>query len=124
MAGQRNKTQEDVRFRILRLLYENPEMSQRDLADAVGISLGSANYILNALIEKGLVKLENFRSAKDKRRYAYILTPKGLSEKAAITQRFVERKRAEYLALKEEIGGLERESALGSDVWPKPANDK
>jgi EPS-associated MarR family transcriptional regulator len=109
MAGQRNKTQEDVRFRVLRLLHDNPEMSQRDLADAVGISLGSVNYVLNALIEKGLVKLENFRSAKDKRRYAYILTPKGISEKAAITQRFVERKIEEYEALKAEIEELEKE---------------
>jgi len=84
-------------------------MWQRDLGDAVGISLGSANYVLNALIEKGLVKLANFRSAKDKRRYAYILTPEGLSEKAAITQRFVERKIEEYEALKAEIDEIERE---------------
>jgi len=112
MVGQRSKTQEDVRFRVLRLLHENPEMSQRDLADAAGISLGSANYVLNALIEKGLVKLENFRSAKDKRRYAYILTPNGLSEKAAITQRFVERKIEKYEDLKAEIEELEEELTL------------
>jgi len=85
-------------------------MWQRDLGDAVGISLGSANYVLNALIEKGLVKPENFRSAKDKRRYAYILTPEGLSEKAAITQRFVERKIEEYEALKAEMDDLKREA--------------
>jgi len=85
-------------------------MWQRDLGDAVGISLGSANYVLNALIEKGLVTLANFRGAKDKRRYAYILTPEGLSEKAAITQRFVERKIEEYEALKAEIDDLKREA--------------
>lgn len=114
MAGQRDKVQEDVRFRVLRLLHDNPELSQRDLAEAVGISNGSAHYLLSALVDKGLVKLGNFSAARDKRRYAYILTPKGIAEKAAITKRFLERKVQEYDALKAEIEALKDE--LGDDV--------
>lgn len=120
MAGQRSKTQEDVRFRVLRLLQENPEMSQRDIADAVGISVGGVHYCLNALIEKGMVKLGNFSAAQDKRRYAYILTPKGLSEKAALTSRFLKRKMEEYEALKKEIDALQSEIELGAGKAPPP----
>jgi EPS-associated MarR family transcriptional regulator len=109
MTAHRRESQEDVKFRILRLLHENPEMSQRDLARAVGISIGSAHFVLNALVEKGLVKLGNFQSSKDKRRYAYILTPKGITEKVAITQAFLARKVREYDALKAEIEGLKSE---------------
>ena len=109
MAGRRTDLQEDVRYRILRHLAANPEMTQRELADAVGISVGGAHYVLSALLEKGLIKLGNFRNAPDKRRYAYILTPGGLAEKAAITRRFLARKKAEYEALREEIEGLQRE---------------
>lgn len=120
MAGQRSKTQEDVRFRVLRLLQENPEMSQRDIADVVGISVGGVHYCLNALIEKGMVKLGNFSAAQDKRRYAYILTPKGLSEKAALTSRFLKRKMEEYEALKEEIDALQSEMEPGAGKAPPP----
>jgi EPS-associated MarR family transcriptional regulator len=111
MAGQRSKLQEDARFRILRLLQENPEMSQRDLAKAVGSSVGGIHYILNALIETGLLKLENFTAAKDRRRYAYILTPKGFAEKATITKRFLARKIEEYEAMRAEIEALSAEAA-------------
>ena len=107
MAGNRAGMQEDVRFRVLSLLEENPELSQRELAAKLGISVGGAHYVLSALVEKGLVKLGNFTAAKDKRRYAYILTPKGMAEKAAITQQFLRRKIAEYEALKAEIASLE-----------------
>ncbi len=117
MAGQRSKVQEDVRFRVLRLLHDNPELSQRDLAEAVSISNGSAHYLLGALVEKGLIKLGNFTAAQDKRRYAYLLTPMGIAEKAAITKRFLERKIQEYDALKAEIETLRDE--LGDDVVPE-----
>ena len=117
MAGQRSKVQEDVRFRVLRLLHDNPELSQRDLAEAVSISNGSAHYLLGALVEKGLIKFGNFTAAQDKRRYAYILTPKGIAEKAAITKRFLERKVQEYDALNAEIETLRDE--LGDDVVPE-----
>ena len=109
MAGQRSKVQEDVRFRVLRLLHDNPELSQRDLAEAVGISNGSAHYLMSALLDKGLIKLGNFTTAQDKRRYAYILTPTGIAEKAAMTKRFLVRKLAEYEALRAEIELLQRE---------------
>lgn len=120
MAGQRSKVQEDVRFRVLRLLHDNPELSQRDLAEAVGISNGSAHYLLSALLDKGLIKLGNFTAAQDKRRYAYILTPKGVVEKAAITKRFLERKIQEYDALKTEIETLRDE--LGDDAVPEKSS--
>lgn len=120
MAGQRSKVQEDVRFRVLRLLHDNPELSQRDLAKAVGISNGSTHYLLSALLDKGLIKLGNFTTAQDKRRYAYLLTPEGIAEKAAITRRFLERKIREYSALKSEIEALKDE--LGDDLAPEKSS--
>ena len=109
MTSKRSKLQEDTHFRVLRLLQDNPEMSQRELAQAAGISVGGTHYVLNALIEKGLLKLGNFTAAEDKRRYAYVLTPRGASEKAAITKRFLARKIEEYEALKLEISELSKE---------------
>ncbi len=103
MPGTRAKQRDDIRFRVLRLLEQNPEMSQRNLAKAVGISTGSAHYILKALVDKGLIKIGNFSASQDKRRYAYVLTPKGLTERAALTRRFLIRKMAEYEMLKAEI---------------------
>ena len=109
MTSMRNKFQEDTHFRVLRLLQGNPEMSQRELAKAVGVSAGGIHYVLSALIEKGLVKLGNFTAAEDKRRYAYVLTRQGLSEKAAMTRNFLMRKTAEYEALRSEIEALAAE---------------
>ena len=106
MTSKRTKLQEDTHFRVLRLLQENPEMSQRELAEAVGVSVGGIHYALNALIDKGLVRLGNFTAAEDKRRYAYVLTPKGIARKAALTRAFLVRKLEEYEALKGEIEKL------------------
>jgi len=103
MTTQRDKLREDVQFRILRLLQDNPEMSQRDLAKAVGVSTGGIHYVLNALLEKGLLKLGNFTAAEDKRRYAYVLTRRGVAAKADLTKRFLVRKMEEYELLKAEI---------------------
>ena len=103
MTTQRDKAREDAQVRVLRLLQENPEMSQRELAKAVGISTGGIHYVLNALLDKGLIKLGNFSAAEDKRRYAYVLTAKGIAEKARLTRAFLARKMAEYEALKAEI---------------------
>lgn len=103
MTTQRDKLREDVKFRILRLLQENPEMSQRDLAKAVGVSTGGIHYVLAALVDKGMLKLSNFTAAEDKRRYAYVITPKGIAVKADLTRHFMIRKLAEYEALKAEI---------------------
>ena len=90
----------------MRLIAEIPEMSSRQVADAVGISNGSAYYVLTALVEKGLVKLENFTRNPKKGRYAYLLTPKGIREKSILTHKFIERKRKEYEALREELDVL------------------
>lgn len=109
MTSKRTKLQEDTHFRVLRLLQDNPEMSQRELADAVGVSVGGMHYVLNALIDKGLVKLGNFTAAEDKRRYAYVLTPKGIARKAALTRAFLVRKMGEYEALRNEIDTLKAE---------------
>ncbi|ANB34404.1 EPS-associated MarR family transcriptional regulator [Rhodovulum sulfidophilum] len=116
MSSKRTKLQEDTHFRVLRLLQENPEMSQRELAEAVGVSVGGIHYVLNALIDKGLVKLGNFTAAEDKRRYAYVLTAKGISEKAAITRRFLLRKMEEFEALRAEIEALSAE--IDDDAAP------
>jgi len=109
MASKRSKLQDETHFRVLRLLQDNPEMSQRELAEAVGTSVGGIHYVLNALIDKGLVKLGNFTASKDKRRYAYVLTPKGFVQKAALTRAFLARKVEEYEALKDEIETLSSE---------------
>jgi len=103
MTTQRDKLREDVQFRILRLLQDNPEMSQRNLAKAVGVSTGGIHYVLNALLDKGLLRLGNFTAAEDKRRYAYVLTRKGIAKRADLTKRFLVRKMAEYELLKAEI---------------------
>ena len=100
---------EDTRFRILRLLSDNPEMSQRELARALGVSTGGVHYALSALVDRGLVKLDSFRAADDKRRYAYILTPSGIAEKSMLAGRFLARKLSEYERLREEIEDVRRE---------------
>lgn len=91
-------------------------MSSRQVADAVGISNGSAYYVLTALVEKGLIKLENFKKNSRNGRYAYLLTPKGIREKSILTQNFIERKRKEYRDLKNEIEALELEVGLISEL--------
>lgn len=111
-------TNDDTRFRVLRALSQEPRVSQRDLAERVGISLGGLNYCMRALIEKGLVKSENFRRSDNKIRYAYILTPRGVSEKSRLTAGFLQRKLAEYEALRAEIAALEHELAAGQDAPP------
>ena len=94
------------RLQLLKLLQDQPQMSQRDLAQAMGVSLGKANYCLKALMDKGLVKFGNFRKNPDKRQYAYLLTSAGLEEKTRITMAFLRRKVAEYEALEKEIEQL------------------
>lgn len=101
--------QEDTRFRALRLLETHPQIGQRELAQALGISLGKAHYCLQALLDKGLVKMQRFHDSPRKRAYLYLLTPAGVVEKTAITMRFLRRKMAEYERLREEIESLRRE---------------
>ena len=102
---------QEAHFRVLRLLEGNPQMNQRDLAAAAGVSLGKTNYCINALLEKGLIKVQNFKSSKRKLAYAYLLTPAGIAEKAALTQRFLTRKMEEYDALRAEIEQLKQEAS-------------
>ena len=101
---------DDVRFRVLRVLQEEPELSQREISVRLGVSLGAVNYCLRALTERGQVKVRNFRSSDNKLRYAYILTPGGIAEKARLTGAFLARKIAEYEALRAEIEALSGDS--------------
>ena len=112
MASRRSEQQSEIRLRVMRLISEKPEMSSRQVADAVGISNGSAYYVLTSLVEKGLVKLENFKNNTQKGRYAYLLTPKGIREKSILTHNFIERKRKEHENLKKEIEALEEEAGF------------
>lgn len=111
MTSRQAKLQQDTAFRVMRILQENPDITQRELAVELGISVGGLNYCLKALIDKGLVKMKNFANAKNKFGYVYVLTPSGLIEKASLTNQFLQRKMDEYEALKAEIEALKNETA-------------
>ncbi len=114
---------DENRYRILKLLEQNPEMNQRQIAHALDISLGKVNYCLQALIEKGMIKAANFRNSKNKRAYAYLLTLKGIEEKARVTLRFLERKQREYDALEQEIASLRAEvRQITAHTTPRNSN--
>ncbi len=100
---------DEIRYRLFRLIEANPGISQRELARELGVSLGKVNYCLRALIDKGWVKAHNFRRNRNKLGYAYLLTPSGMKEKARLTVRFLRRKMAEYEALEAEIERLRAE---------------
>lgn len=113
--------QEDTCFRALRLLEARPQMGQRELAQALNLSVGKAHYCLQALLDKGLVKMQRFHDSPRKRAYLYLLTPAGVAEKTALTLRFLQRKTVEYERLREEIESLRREvgvSAGNGDLEP------
>jgi EPS-associated MarR family transcriptional regulator len=107
---------EENHLKVLRLLEANPHLSQRDLADALGISLGKTNYCLQALLGKGFIKMQSFKKSQNKSAYAYLLTPTGIAEKAGLTVRFLARKVAEFKSLTLEI------EALKSEVNQAPVN--
>ena len=100
---------EDAYLEVMRLLETNPHMSQREIAAALGVSLGKANYCLKALLDKGWLKMQNFQGSKNKLAYAYLLTPKGIIEKSEITARFLKRKMHEYENLRSLIEVLQAE---------------
>ena len=104
-----NSLHDEVHFRVLRLLEVNPNINQRELAQALGVSLGKTNFCLKALIAKGLIKIANFRNAQNKLAYAYLLTPSGFAEKADLTARFLKYKLEEFERLKHEIDVLKME---------------
>lgn len=104
-----------TRYRLLKLLQSNPELSQRQLAEEMGVSVGKVNFCLNALLDKGLVKVRNFRDSGNKLAYAYYLTPKGAKEKVRATVGFLKRKLEEYQGLEREIEELRREVRSTAD---------
>ena len=110
MTAQKPNTLE-YDYRILKMIEERPELSQRAMAEELGISVGRTNYVLSALVERGLVKVENFKKSNNKAGYLYLLTPYGFAEKAKITASFLKRKMAEYELLQQEIEQLKSEAS-------------
>ena len=109
---------EERQLEALRLLEANPKMTQRELAEALGVSLGATNYCLKALVEKGWLKLENFQRNPNKLGYLYLLTPTGIAAKTQLTTRFLKRKLIEYENLKAEIEALQSDMAdLTRQPW-------
>jgi len=116
MISLRIQQQEDNTFRVLHLLQANPDLTQREIAERLGLSTSGLNYCLKALIDKGLVKMQNFSQSKNKFGYVYLLTPYGMAQKAALTSRFIMRKMKEYEALKAEIDALQAEAGGASSL--------
>ncbi|MEP4147169.1 MAG: MarR family EPS-associated transcriptional regulator [Halioglobus sp.] len=110
---------EEAHYKILRLLEANPGASQRDIARDLGVSLGKVNYCLKALVEKGHVKAQNFKNSQNKAAYLYLLTPRGVKAKATITANYLQRKIADYEAIKAEIEELQAEVASDATVLEK-----
>ena len=108
MASRRKEHQEDAKFRVFQIINENPQMTTREIAQKVGISNGSAYYLLTSLIDMGFIKLSNFKDSSQKIKYSYLLTPKGIREKSLVTSKFLVRKKQEFEALREEINSLEK----------------
>lgn len=104
---------DEYRYRILKLLESNPSASQRDIARELGVSLGRVNFCLQALVEKGLIKANNFRNSTTRQTYLYLLTPKGIDEKAKVTLRFLKSKLAEYETIKAELEELRKDATGG-----------
>ena len=104
-----NQTSQEIHLKVLRELEGNPEITQRELAQQLGVSLGKANYCLKALVDRGWVKVNNFKKSDSKAAYAYLLTPSGIEEKAKITVRFLKQRMKDYEQIKQEIAELEAE---------------
>ena len=99
----------DNEYTLLKILKDNPDVTQRQLSKELGLSLGKTNYLIHALMSKGWVKLNNFKRSNNKLGYLYVITPKGITEKGILAKNFLERKSAEYFKLKNEIEILKRE---------------
>lgn len=106
---------EAARLAVLRLLEQRPELSQRELSEALGLSLGKAHYVLHSLLDKGLLKMGNFKRSDNKKAYAYALTPSGLREKLRLTRAFLARKELEFEQLRQTIESLKNELIKGND---------
>jgi EPS-associated MarR family transcriptional regulator len=118
MTSRQAKIQEEAHYKIMRILQQNPDLTQRELAAKLHMSVGGLNYCLNALIEKGLVKMQNLSNSKNKFKYVYLLTPLGVAEKVDLTTRFLSRKMEEYEALKLEIEALKSEVSSVNSEYP------
>jgi len=110
MTSRQTNQQEDTYFRLMRILQDSPNITQRKLAEKLGLSVSGLNYCLKALIDKGWIKMQNFRNNKNKLGYAYLLTPAGIVQKASLTSSFLQRKMHEYEALKQEIKQMKQEA--------------
>ena len=108
MASRRKEFQEDAKLRVFQIINKNPQMTTRELAQKVGISNGSAFYLVTSLIDMGFIKLSNFKENSRKTKYYYLLTPKGIREKSSISSKFLVRKKQEFEALRDEINSLEK----------------
>lgn len=104
----------EIHLKVMRLLQDKPDMSQRQMAKALGLSLGKTNYCVQALLKKGWLKLQNFSGNTNKQAYAYLLTSEGIANKAQLTTRFLQRKQQEYVLLKAEIEALQREASASA----------
>lgn len=100
---------EDISYKVIKLIEQDPEISQRDLSRELGVSLGKVNYCLKALVDKGWVKAKNFKNNRNKLAYRYLLTPQGMQQKTQLTASFLKRKVVEYERLQEEIAALRKE---------------
>ena len=122
MTSRRSNIQEDTYFRVLRILQERPDVTQREIAKLLGVSSSGINYCLNALKDKGWVKVHNFSESKNKLGYVYLLTPSGIAQKAALTGRFLQRKLKEYEEMRAEIESLRSEVSEVSEVLSSANN--
>ena len=102
---------EDISYKVIKLIEQDPEISQRELSRQLGVSLGKVNYCLHALIDKGWVKARNFKNNQNKLAYRYLLTPQGVQQKTVVAANFLKRKLAEYEQLQREIESLRQDVA-------------
>tara|TARA_B100001250_G_C19241341_1_gene546661 strand:- start:104 stop:466 length:363 start_codon:yes stop_codon:yes gene_type:complete len=100
---------QDLQYQVLKMLEDDPDLTQRQIAEKLGVSLGKTHYLVKSLIDVGWIKFGNFKRSGDKLGYAYLLTPKGIAEKATITVKFLERKQQEYIKLNKEIAELKED---------------
>ena len=114
MASRRKEYQEDAKLRVFQIIDENPQLTTREISQKVGISHGSAYYLLTSLIDMGFVKLKNFKDSSQKVKYSYLLTPKGIREKSLVTRSYLVRKKLEFEELRNEINSLDE--AVGNIV--------
>jgi EPS-associated MarR family transcriptional regulator len=118
MTLKAQEQRDDIHFRVLHLLQENSSLTQRELAIALGVSLGKTNFYIKALLDKGLLKMQNFKASGNKLAYTYLLTPTGIAAKSTLATRFLQRKMVEYERLKSEIESLTLESGIESPEPP------